>query len=332
MANHLRQNIMTRQWVIYAPVRGERPEDFQDSHTTRRELPTYDPLCPFCPGNEDKLPTIIAAEQVDDEYGWQTRIVPNKFPALTPDQSVQRTRHNMFVTMPGFGRHEVIIEHPCHNYDIAQMAAHEIDIIIETYHRRYVELMNEHDNMLTLIFRNHGERAGTSLLHPHSQIVVTGVVPQHIRWREMEAQRYFDQWGRCVVCDMLAFEGDSRERLLWENGSFLAFVPFAAEVPFEVWIVPKRHQADFGDIRDQEKADLARTLQNVLSRLHRKLDDPDYNYIINTAARYRSGEPQLHWYFLIRPRLKTRAGFEIGSGISINPSLPEENAAFLRKD
>lgn len=327
--SQFRQDITTREWVIYAPVRGERPEDFQEK-TERPDLPEYDPTCPFCPGNEAQLPTIIEERQGD--HSWQTRIVPNKFPALSPDQSTQRERHNMFVTMPGFGRHEVIIEHPRHNHDMAQMAAHEVDAIVETYHQRYVELMSEHHNMLALIFRNHGERAGTSLLHPHSQIVVTGIVPHHIRWREMEAQRYFDQWGRCVFCDILAFEAESEQRLLGENGSFLAFIPFAAAVPFEIWVVPKRHQADFGDIREQEKADLARILHDMLGRLHRKLDDPDYNYIINTAARYRSGEPQLHWYLQIRPRLKTRAGFEIGSGININPSWPEENADFLRKD
>ena len=186
--------------------------------------------------------------------------------------------------------------------------------------------------MMVIIFRDHGLQAGTSLSHPHSQLVASGVVPQYIRWREEEAQRYFDEWGRCVYCDILAFETQEQQRIVVENNSFSAFIPFAAEVPFEIWIMPRKHQADFGFISDKEKLDLAGALQNVLARLNKKLCDPDYNYIINTCTQYKAGEPQLHWYLQIRPRLTTRAGFEIGSGISINPSIPEENAHFLNKE
>ncbi len=94
--------------------------------------------------------------------------------------------------------------------------------------------------------------------------------------------------------------------------------------------MPKRHQADFGSISHTEKKDFAQILQGVLANLYQKLNNPDYNYVINSAVRYKAEEPQVHWYCQILPRLSTRAGFEIGSGISINPSLPEEDAQFLR--
>lgn len=202
--------------------------------------------------------------------------------------------------------------------------------LIETYHRRYVALLNQHGNMMIIIFRNHGARAGTSLLHPHSQLIVTGVVPNDIRQREDEAQRSFDQWGRNVYQDILKFEQQDRRRVILENDAFLAFGPFAAEVPFEIWILPKRHQADFSEASRVERVELARTLRAVLGCLHTKLHDPDYN-IIRTPARYKMGEPQLQWFLQIRPLLTTPAGFEIGSGISINPSLPEEDADFLNE-
>jgi UDPglucose--hexose-1-phosphate uridylyltransferase len=108
-------------------------------------------------------------------------------------------------------------------------------------------------------------------------------------------------------------------------------VPFAADVPFEIWIMPKIHRADFGSLSDAEKDMLTAILSKCLSRLHDKLNDPDYNYVINTAAQYKADEPQLHWYLQIQPRLTTRAGFEIGSGVRINPSIPEEDAAYLKK-
>jgi UDPglucose--hexose-1-phosphate uridylyltransferase len=152
-----------------------------------------------------------------------------------------------------------------------------------------------------------------------------------VRWKEAEAQRYFDTWGRCVYCDILTFEGHEQQRIVFENASFLAFVPFAAEVPCEIWILPKQHQANFGAITAAAKHDLALALHDVLLRLHQTLHDPDYNYTIHTFARSPAHEPHLHWYIQIRPRLTTAAGFEVGAGMCVNPSLPEADAVLLNE-
>jgi len=329
--NEIRQNKATKQWVIYATARGKRPHDFQRESGEKKQLPDIDKGCPFCPGNEDMLPSIIMEMPGQSSDQWQTRVIPNRFPALTPEGNTNRFTQGIYVAMQGYGRHEVVIESPRHNQQIAQMSSEEVEIVIETYHKRYVDLMKEHRNVMTLIFRNHGLRAGTSLIHPHSQIIVTGMVPNYIRWREEEAQRYFDEWGRCVYCDVLEHEIQDQRRVVFENESFLAFIPYAAEVPFEVWILPKEHQASFGQVSDESKSNLSIALRDILLKLHNRLDDPDYNYVLNTAPQYRAKEPQLHWYLQIRPRLTTQAGFEIGSGISINPSLPEEDADFLKR-
>lgn len=326
----IRQNKATRQWVVFSRARRKRPSDFGSRDQEKRRLPGHDDRCPFCSGNESSLPPIIYEKQDGRTEAWLTRVVPNKYPALSPESSTKRRKDGIYTAMGGYGAHEVVIEGPVHNRQMAEMSLNEGRAIIETYHRRYVQLMREHENMMTIIFHNHGVLAGTSLLHPHSQIIVTGLVPQHIRLREEEAQRYYDQWGRCVYCDILEFELQDRKRLISENGSFAAFIPYAADVPFEIWIVPKKHEADFGSIADSEEKPLAALLRDCLRRLRKGLNDPDYNYVINTAARFRSGEPQLHWYLQIRPRLTTQAGFEIGSGMNINPSIPEEDAAFLR--
>jgi UDPglucose--hexose-1-phosphate uridylyltransferase len=328
--SEMRQNKATKHWVIYAPERKKRPKDFQRPEK-RRDLPPHDSSCPFCPGNEEMLPGIITELLSSDGNQWQTRVVPNKFPALTLQDDKERRRKGFYVAMPGFGRHEVIIESPRHDDNIARMSVEQVGSIIETYHNRYVDLMKQHGNMMTIIFRNHGARAGTSLLHPHSQLIVTGIVPRHMRAEEEEAQRYFDDWGRCVFCDMLDYEVRDAQRIVTANDSFAAFVPYAAEGPFEIWIMPLRHQADFGAVSDDEKQDLARILSEVMIRLYSSLNGPDYNYVINTAAQYKAGEPHIHWYLQIQPRLTTRAGFEIGSGMRINPSLPEDDAAFLRR-
>ncbi|RJR36012.1 MAG: galactose-1-phosphate uridylyltransferase [Desulfobacteraceae bacterium] len=328
--NEIRQNKATGQWVIIAPGRGKRPHDHRRAGGGEELLPEKESGCPFCPGNEEMLPSVILELGSPTDDGWQIRVVPNKFPALAPDASTLRYERGIYLAMSGYGRHEVIIESPLHNRQIPDFDPKTVDLLIETYHRRYLDLTREHKNMMVLIFRNHGQKAGTSLVHPHSQIIVTGMVPRFLRWREDEARRYFDEWGRCVYCDILHFELKERKRLVLENGSYAAFVPFAAEVPFETWIVPKEHDASFGSISDESKKGLSEALRLILARLSEILDDPHYNYIISSAPHYESKEPQLHWYLQIRPRLTTRAGFEIGSGISINPSLPEEDAAVLR--
>ncbi|RMF92447.1 MAG: galactose-1-phosphate uridylyltransferase [Nitrospinota bacterium] len=330
--NEIRQNKATGQWTIYAPDRGGRPHDHPSCSSSPAPLPDWEERCPFCPGNEQMLPPILFETPGLRGNSWQTRVVPNKFPALTPEGGCQRSIRGIYLAMPGFGHHEVIIDSPLHNRDIAEMAGEEVEALIETYHYRYLSLKQTDAAMLVLIFRNHGKRAGTSLIHPHSQVIATGIVPHHIRWREEEGQRYFDTWGRCVYCDILAFEEQDRQRVIWENASFLAFIPFAAEVPFETWIVPKCHRADFGAIADGEKKDFAQALHAVLQMIYRKLENPDYNYVLHTATRYNDAAPHLHWYLQICPRLTTTAGFEIGSGIRINPTLPEENAAFLQEE
>jgi UDPglucose--hexose-1-phosphate uridylyltransferase len=148
---------------------------------------------------------------------------------------------------------------------------------------------------------------------------------------ENEAQRHFDNYNKCVFCQIMEFERTMRTRVIYENDSFVAYVPYAAEVPFQITLMPIRHRADFGNTDPKERDDLALALVNVLGRLRSKLGDPDYNYVLHSAPRFKEGEPHLHWHMEIRPRITTKAGFELGAGISINPSLPEDDADLLNQ-
>lgn len=320
---------MTGQWVIYALSRRKRPRDILPESSGAERLPAYDESCPFCPGNEGMLTPIIL-EYKASAPSWQLRVVANKFAALTPEGELRRERNNLYVSLDGYGHHEVVIESRLHNMQIPMMAKEEVETIIESYHRRYVDLMNLERNLMIVIFRNYGFRAGASLVHPHSQIISTGVAPLHVRTRDYRSQNYFDEWGRCIYCDILLEELSAGSRIVHENNTFISFVPFAAEQPFEIWIMPRKHKADFGNISDEEKADLASALLAILQKLASSLNNPDYNYVVHSCMKYRSGEPHLHWFLQVRPRLMTSAGFEIGSGMSINTDLPEDDAAFLR--
>ncbi|MFP4528191.1 MAG: galactose-1-phosphate uridylyltransferase [Candidatus Kapaibacterium sp.] len=324
--SEIRLNLATREWVIFAPERRKRPKDF-DKSAAGGKIPEYDPDCPFCPGNEDKLPEIIS--EIADSSGWHTRVVPNKFPALERHYSSERYSRGIYTGMQGFGTHEVLIETPRHNGFPAALSQREMEYIIEMYHRRYCEVLSDTRFQMCIIFKNHGPAAGTSLEHPHSQLIGLGIVPRHIRTRENEAQRFYDIYNKCVFCHLMESELSHERRIVYENESFVGYIPYAADVPYQITIMPRRHRADFGNSSERERKDMAIALQNLLGRLHSKLNDPDYNLVLHSAPRYKEGEPHLHWYMEISPRITTKAGFELGTGLSINPTLPELDADFL---
>jgi UDPglucose--hexose-1-phosphate uridylyltransferase len=333
LAGEIRQNILTDQWVIYAPEYAGRSSQTPGTRANSVHLPERDADCPFCAGNEHRLPSIVFEMPSGRAGAWQTRVVPNKYPVLTPETDVAGANRGIYFVTSNYGRHETIIESPLHNRDLPVMTHEEAQAVVETYSRCHSELYGMDESIESvIIFRNHGEQAGTSIRHPHSQVIASGIVPEFVARRERVAESYFQQNRKCVLCEVVDFEQSDRTRVIYENGSFLSFVPFAAEVPFEVWIAPKRHSPDFGLISRQEKEDLAGALQDALQGLHDKLNDPSYNYVIHSYSRQHSIVPYLHWYLQIRPRLTAPTGLEMGSGMSVNPSLPEQDAEMLRRE
>jgi len=331
--NHLRQNILTEQWVIYAPQRAKRHKrQVVPNPDTTETLPERDAQCPFCMGNEKMLPDIIFELKAEQSDKWFTRVVPNKYPALITEEDIKGGNKGLYLTTSAFGKHEVIIESAFHNHDIPVMSLEQVMNVFETYVQRYRFLFDNFKDILNIIiFRNHGPTSGTSLTHPHSQIIGTSIIPKYIHDREAIAKRYYERTSHCSLCDIIEFERHDGGRNIYEDTSFLGIVPFASEVPFEVWIVPKRHCAGFDETNEREIADLSEALKNILLAYYDKLDNHDYNYIIHSCSRQKGETPYLHWYLQIRPRITIPAGFEIGSGVHINPSLPEDDARILRE-
>jgi UDPglucose--hexose-1-phosphate uridylyltransferase len=329
--SELRQNPLSGQWVVYAPLRKKRPYDFHVSERETAVLLERDTSCPFCPGNERMLPDIILQKQDDNDLTWRTRVVPNKYAAFESTGREMDSENGPYRVTSGYGYHEIIIESPLHNEDIPRMAPERVTAIVETYHKRYIEILDDSRIMEVFIFRNHGKGAGTSLVHPHSQLIATPVVPTSIEIKKYRAGEYFQDRKRCLFCDILRFEQTCDRRILFENSSFVAFIPYAAEVPFELWIFPKVHQPDFRFMDDSQKGELAAILKSVLSVLAQRLGDPDYNLLLSTFTRSARDDRSLHWHIVVRPRTTIKAGFEIVSGMAINPSLPEEDCGILKK-
>jgi UDPglucose--hexose-1-phosphate uridylyltransferase len=324
----LRYNIITREWVIIATERAKRPEQFASRNTRRSPQPAFDARCPFCPGNEAQTPP--ETYRIGDERTWHVRAVPNKFAALSSEGELARRTDGLKRTISGVGRHEVIIETPVHNRQMAQFTAAELERAVQAYVRRYEAVTADPRIAHATLFRNHGERAGTSLEHPHAQIVGTPIIPPQVRERMETALRFFDENGRCIFCNLLEEELTEGRRLVAENERFVAFLPFAALTPFHLWIFPRRHTAGVLEASDAELADFAALLGTVLRKVRAGLEDPDYNLTLRTPPREAQGMRYFHWYASLIPRVTRVAGFEIGSGMFINTSLPEQSAEFLR--
>ncbi len=324
----LRYNVITRDWVIIATERAKRPDQFKRT-VPRKAMPVHDPKCPFCPGNEKMTPS--ATYMVPMDGAWRVRVTPNKFAAVSREGERKRTVQGIKRTITGVGIHEVIVETPEHNRTTALLSDSDAETLIETYLNRFKAASDDPRVEQVTIFKNHGEAAGTSLEHPHSQLIATPVITTQLRDRLFSALDHFDEYGECIFCRVLDQELKEQIRIILETEHFVSYIPFADLTPFSLLIMPRRHMACFNEMNDAEAADLARILRRILLKLYRGLGDPDYNYVVRTAPTENMGVKYYHWYVSVIPRLTRMAGFEMGSGMFINVSLPEENASFLRE-
>jgi UDPglucose--hexose-1-phosphate uridylyltransferase len=329
--SEIRQDPTTEEWVIMAKERAKRPHDFIRQRA-KPELPPFSSSCPFCPGNETKTPPEVLAYRGKKAQGWRVRAFANQFAALRPEGStVRREEEGFFVDMDGIGVHEVLVETPVHNKPLALMKDSGVEDVLCAYQERYNALSRMSFVKLVIIFKNQGPSAGTSLEHPHSQLVATPVVPKHIRMKYEVAIRYYDNTGRCLYSDLVDHELRAGKRVVMETEKFVVFHPFASHQPFETWIVPKIHQACFGNASAEDLENLAHVLRIILLKLYRGLNNPDFNYVIDTAPVEDENKDYYLWHLRIIPRLTEVAGFEIGSGININTALPEETVPFMRE-
>lgn len=331
--SHLRFDETTADWVIFSPSRVRRPHEFRMGPQSTDELPDTANDCPFCPGNETWAPLEIYAERPPggSVKDWHIRVVPNKFPALTIESEPTRfDRADGFRYMGGCGAHEVVIEARDHSSPMAKQPVEQIERVLRTLQMRSQDLMRDRRFHSIVVFKNHGEAAGTSLRHPHWQLIATAVVPHQLRHKYAVAMKYFDETGNCLYRMSLERELAAKTRVLAANDHFVAILPYASRVPFETWIVPRHYLSSFAHEDPRRLRPLAELLRTTLQKLYRGLENPDFNLTIDTVPRGDEAKPFFLWHMRVLPRLTIPAGFEMGSGMSINTVLPEEAAAYLR--
>ncbi len=329
----LRKDPVVGRWVIIATERSRRPTNFAPVSTQQPAA-----FCPFCPGHEDKTPPEVYVARPDGtepgSAAWDVRVVPNKFPALQIEGDLERRGEGLYDLMNGVGAHEVFIESPSHTLDLPDLPADHIARVLDAFRHRLVDLNRDPRLRYVLIFKNYGERAGATLEHPHSQLIAMPIIPRNIDEELTGARRYFELKERCVFCDIVQQELAAPEmsRVVLKTERFLAIEPFAPRFPFETWILPRKHAANFHTLGEgTPMLELASVLKDTLQRLNLALSRPPYNFVLHTAPVGDGASDYYHWHLEIAPKVTRVAGFEIGSGFYINPTPPEDAARYLRE-
>ncbi len=338
----LRKDPIVGRWVIIATERARRPGNIIDS--VKPPAVTSAEPCPFCEHHEGSVaPETFAFRYPDTQPngpGWQVRVVASRNPFVKIEQYFQRRGHGLYDVVNGYGVHEVVIETPQHVANMADLEIPQIEMVIKSYVVRYEELSRNPQLKFLMTYKNFSNATPSHFAHSRSQIIATPVNPMRAKDKLKGAHDYYQFRERCIYCDIVAQELETKKRLVHETDHFAAITPFASRFPFEVWIVPKRHHADFHKGVQGFEADLAKMLKQILLKVKVGLRDPDYNYVIHSAPirresrtsnNWRTIEEDFHWHIEVMPVLTRVAGFEKGTGFYICAIPPESTAEYLRE-
>ena len=320
--SQMRLNQLTGRWVTIVSERAQRPSDF----APRGELQAFDQTrpCPFCPGNEEATPA--ALETVGDGGDWQLRVIPNLYPAFEGDDGFA-VHHDgpVHVMAEGTGIHEVFVYTPDHDMTLDRLDDQRAGEFMLALKRRFTEHAAIPHIRYTQAIINHGREAGASIAHPHGQLLGLPFVPGEV----LDEERAFARFaGGCLLCTTIEAERATGERIVFANDDVAIICPYWSGTPYELLIVPTRHDLHLQDADDDSLKAIGRALRDATAFLNQALGDVAYNVGFHTAPHSHEGE--YHWHVHIWPNLVTQAGFERGTGVLINIVPPEQAAETLR--
>ncbi len=360
--SELRHDWLADRWVIIAPQRTERPFEFvrfDDSQTQSLS-------CPFCRGHEEQTPVPVASykpakcnAEGDNETSepvsndcWSVRVVPNKFPAVNlanadansqtqwvtdPQALVESSDRdlsnsiNLFQRRSLSGGHEVIVESPEHLVSVSQLRPQDMSLVFRAYRDRLHHWLTERGISYAVLFKNVGQDAGASLVHTHSQLIATDILPPDVQRAAERMQLFHEQEGECLFCRMADDEVEHGARLIERTADFVAICPFASRLPSLVTILPINHQSRFESLDDEQLEQVAWLTHRTIRRIEKQYPSAAYNFVVHTAPGNTEWDASFHWRLELFPRLTKVAGFEWGSDCYINPLAPEDAAASLRQ-
>lgn len=312
MAAEYRIDAETGEWRIVAPERAGRPSDIAGGH---------DAPCPFDPGHEDMTMPEVLRVPADRDRPWRVRVVPNRYPVLDDRGAWPEAT----------GLHEVVIESPRHDGDLKDATAEEALEVLEAMRARCRTIVAVRRPAAIVVFRNHGAAAGTSLRHPHSQIVALDQAPPGLAERWRRARRFHEETGRRLHDDQAERERAEKTRVVHDGDGLLVYQPRAAAVSHETMLLPDDESAGLAGASDDALKTMSRLLPAVASALAAVRDDPAYNLVVHAGP---ADDPEAgrwyRWHIGLYPRVSRRAGLEIATGLGVNPTVPEKTAPALK--
>jgi UDPglucose--hexose-1-phosphate uridylyltransferase len=335
--HELRKDILLGRWVsILSP--SWAPTEYP---LTCEEKNGQD-SCALCASHEHETPAEIASIRSPSTQrsspGWWVRAIPSFHPLFQIEGELGRKGVGIYDMMNSIGANEILIESPEHNRRPEDLGIEQMSRVITLYRDRVADLHKDARLRYVLIYKDSGKEAGAIFSHPVSFLMATPVIPKTVKDELDNAKLYYSYKERCIFCDIMSEELRVGERIILETRNFVAFCPYAAQFPFESWIVPKRHCCAFHEITDDEIEDMGLILMSVLQKLRKVFNDPPFNYYIHTAPNmvprrghwHTLGE-DFHWHLELIPRLCRTSGFEWGSGFYVLSTSPENAAKYLRE-
>lgn len=336
--SELRQDLVSGDWVIVAPGRARRPDSYEKNKTKR--IPAPKSACPFEDfARSGNTPLALysnggmmhpAGGAAGRKSAWDIAVIPNKYPALM-HESVCATSfaHGIYQAMTGVGDQELIVTRD-HDKSFSSLSPALAARLFRVFQERHRAAAQDSCLVYATTFLNYGPSVGSSVWHPHYQFAALPFVPPHILHSMNGEERYFKKHHRCVRCDIIRQEKKEKKRMIAENGSAIAFAPYASKRPFEVAILPKTHTPHFTDASSRALAGVTSLVQLVMRRLRQYAGDPDLNFFIHDAPLDGNSYPYHHWHIEVVPNVSRLGGLEYSTYIDINVVDPETAAHVLR--
>jgi len=322
---------LREEWVIIAAHRQHRPWNGETLEHDRSELPGYVADCYLCPGN------LRVSGNRNENYSG-TFVFDNDHPCVGHNAPTDLSRPaSLFRNQPARGIARVVCYSPKHNLSLAELESSEIETLLQVWQQQYLDLSSRDDINHVLIFENNGEAVGVSNPHPHCQIYATNFVFKTIETEARLSQQHLSDTGRVLFQDILQAELDDGLRIICENDSAIAFLPYFARYAYEVYVAPKQTHASIATLRKGELRDFSSALKCLLVRLDNLWRMP-FPYVMTLHQSPTTGQPNagFHFHIEIHPPLrqpnllKYLAGPEIGGGNFLSDTAPEEKAAELQ--
>lgn len=334
-------------WVLYAPVRHQRPTDYHqvDLGTDAKDN------CPFCAGHESRTPPTVwigkrkgsnelhtanvplTSNVVD--HDWLVRVFANRYPCIpTSDPYAHGQRQtNIKSDLKTFGGHEVFVDTRNHTNRMRETSVDETRLLFRAFRDRLFHWYHSPGIEYVSVFKNSGAAAGASLIHSHSQLIATNYVPSFIQQNLARMRLANDSNSLCVLCNLNREELSDGSRMVLNGDSLIAYCPYASQFPMQVRITPREHFSYFEKSTDETLDECAMLTRTLIIALQQIIPEAAYNLVISSLPlNQHQFEPSFHWTIDICPRITGHAGFEIATRNAINPMLPEDSAAIYRRN